>query len=77
MSEKVKQFMIELSKDPVKMEEFWKNPEAFLATADLTAEEKEILSSGDSARIQELLGAPMGASMISSNHPGRKPPHKP
>lgn len=57
MTEKVKQFLIELSKDPVKMEDFWKNPDAFLNSSDLSDEERDILRSGDSERIQGLLGA--------------------
>ncbi len=63
MSEKAKQFLVELSKDPVKMEDFWKDPDAFLVSADLTAEEKDILRSRDSERIQELVG-PLAISWV-------------
>jgi hypothetical protein len=64
MSEKAKQFMIELAKDPVRMEEFRKNPDDFLATADLTAEEKDVLRSGDSERIQNLIGVIYGDQQV-------------
>lgn len=56
MTENVKQFMTELSKDPVKMEAFWKDPASFLATAALSAEEKASLESGDAERIRRLVG---------------------
>lgn len=56
MTENVKQFMTELSKDPVKMAAFWKDPASFLATAALSAEEKASLESGDSERIRRLVG---------------------
>lgn len=70
MSEKAKQFMIELSKDAVKMEEFWRDPDAFLATADLTAEEKDVLRSRDPERIQALLGSEVQHHVIwQSPHP--------
>jgi hypothetical protein len=74
MSEKAKQFLVELSKDPVKMEDFWKDPDAFLVSADLTAEEKDVLGSGDSERIQELVGPLTGLWVDQCPHP-RKPEH--
>lgn len=80
MSHNAVRFLAELSQDPVSMEDYWKDPDSFLAAADLTAEEKEVLRSGDAARLEGLLGrsSPLLMSQIHFPNPfKRKPKPKP
>lgn len=77
MSEKANRFLIELSQDPVKMEDYWKDPDSLLAAADLTAEEKEILRSGNPARLEALFGPLRCNTEVERPNPKPKPRPKP
>ena len=48
--------LVELSEDPFRREEFLNNPEAVLATANLSDKEREILLARDPEKILELFG---------------------
>jgi len=66
-SEKLSQFMLDLSKNPVKLDEFRRDPESIMSAYDLSAEEKNIVRSGNQDRVQQaldpgLLIAPVGAT---------------
>ena len=77
MTEEAKQFLLELSKDPVKMEEFWKDPDTLLATTNLTAEEKDVLRSGDPERLKEFLDLAKWNFIIPTPIPHKPGPHGP
>lgn len=55
LSEKLTKFMLELSKDPSKVEAIQVDPESILASADLSPEEKEVIRSRNQAQLQQLL----------------------
>jgi hypothetical protein len=56
MSERVTDFLIMLSKDPVKLDAFLDDPEPVLEESGLTREERELLLSGDTERIRAYIG---------------------
>ncbi len=75
MSERITRFLADLSKDPQKAEALWEDPEAFLAGAELTEEEKELVRSGDAERLRNALGHPLfyGSISTATNRPPGQP----
>jgi hypothetical protein len=55
LSEKLTRFMLELSKNPSKVEAIQIDPESILALADLSLEEKEVIRGRNQAQLQQLL----------------------
>ena len=82
MSDHVARFLIALSQDPAGMADFLKDPDLVLAHTDLTAEEKEVVKSGDVARICRSLGletekgALYTASVTSQSQSSTPPPDR-
>lgn len=77
MSQNAIRFLVELSQDPVKMEDYWKDPDSLLSAADLTAGEREILRSGDPERLETLFGPFITMGIGIKPHPKPKPRPKP
>lgn len=85
MSERVAEFLIMLSKDPVKLDAFLDDPRPLLQGSGLTGEERELLLSGDPERIRAYIGEnsafTAGASTTSQTsfrpHPPPPPPNPP
>ena len=50
-------FLRELNDDADKLAEFENDPDAAMSTAGLSSEEKEVVKSGDEAKIMGLLGS--------------------
>lgn len=75
MSERVSQFLVTLSQDPVMLDEFLSDPDPFLSRSELTSEERDVLRSGDPDRIRILLGDddPMRWAATTSTDPGPHP----
>ena len=79
MSERVSQFLVTLSQDPVMLDEFLSDPDPFLVQSELTPEERDVLRSGDPDRIRFLLGDddPARWAATTSTDPGAHPGPKP
>lgn len=79
MSDHMARFLIALSQDPAGMEEFLKDPDLVLARTGLSPEEKEIVKSGDAARISRSLGleTAKGALYTATVSSQIKPPSPP
>jgi hypothetical protein len=81
MSERVTQFLISLSQDPVLLDNFLNNPDPLLGDSLLTAEERSLLRSGDAEEIRKHLGD-TGPTMWTAttstepNEPPKSPPPK-
>ena len=56
MSERVTEFLIMLSKDPVKLDAFLDDPGPLLRESRLSREEQDLLLSGDPERIRAYIG---------------------
>ena len=59
------------------MEDFWQDPDSFLEAAGLTPEEKEVIRSGDSGRLQALLGRYVPLLFSQTPKPPPPPPPPP
>ena len=51
----LRDFLLDLMNDPAKLEALRSDPETILAAANLSAEERDAVMSGDRARVQSLL----------------------
>jgi hypothetical protein len=60
----LKTFVQELSSDPKKLAEFQKEPHEEMTKAGLSDDEKAAINSGDSAKIQQLLGPAGGKNAL-------------
>ena len=77
MSERLTRFLIDLSKDPDRMEEFSRDPDLVLAGYDLTEEEKRIAKSGDRERIRLHIGESLPRYAQQSMWAPKPPPPPP
>lgn len=75
MSQNAVRFLIELSQDPARMEDYRQDPGLVLGAAGLTVEEREVIRSGDAARLQALLGR--SVPLLMSQRPVPPPPPPP
>ena len=79
MSEKLTKFLIELSKDPMKRQQFDSDPAAVMSAAGLNAADQRLLLAKNPALVRARFGAEALAHM-TVQHPGPggpKPPTKP
>jgi hypothetical protein len=81
MSERVEQFLITLSQDPVLLDNFLDDPEPVLMNSPLTGEERDLLKSGDAELIRKYLGDKetifATASTVTGTGPKPGPPPPP
>jgi hypothetical protein len=79
MSERVTQFLISLSQDPVLLDNFLNNPDPLLGDSLLTAEERSLLRSGDADLIRKHLGEGDSTRWVAttSTRPNGPPPPPP
>jgi len=77
MSQNAVRFLVDLSQDPVRMEDFWHDPESFFEAAGLTLEERDVIRSGDSGRLQALLGRYVPLLFSQTPKPPPPPPPRP
>lgn len=77
MSQNAVRFLVDLSQDPVRMEDFWHDPESFFEAAGLTLEERDVIRSGDSGRLQALLGRYVPLLFSQTPKPPPPPPPPP
>lgn len=77
MSQNAVRFLVDLSQDPVRMEDFWHDPESFFEAAGLTPEERDVIRSGDSGRLQALLGRYVPLLFSQTPKPPPPPPPRP
>jgi hypothetical protein len=54
-SEKLIKLMLEISKDPDKLDAFRKDPNVILSSVDISSEERDVLASGDQDKLQQML----------------------
>lgn len=66
MAKQAADFIINLSKDPALRDQFKKDPHGTMDAHGLSAEDKEVLTSGDPDKIREHLGdaAPPGCFVV-------------
>jgi hypothetical protein len=76
MSERVEQFLITLSQDPVLLDDFLDDPEPLLKDSLLTEKEKDLLRSGDAEQIRRHLGDE-GTIVLTNSTATKSPPPGP
>jgi len=78
----LREFLLSLMNDPQRLADLKEDPEKVLGQADLTAEEKDAIRSGDNRKVQKLLGQELGAPithvvLMVSPSPGPRPTPSP
>lgn len=76
MSERLRQFVVEVSSDLDRAKRLTANPEAELEQTDLTLEEKQIVLTRDPDALREALGAD-SSEILAMNSFFKKPPARP
>jgi len=75
MSENLVNFLVDLASDRHRMASFAADPHAVLDDTELSADERDAVLAGDSARLRRAIGGPVGgkaAIRIKKKKGGRK-----